>query len=183
MRPEGSSKVPSDGSWAPLGRLLGASWATFGASWAPLGASWSAKSAARPPKGLPKVSKSLPKGSQRLPKGLPKASQRPPEGLLKGSQRHPKASKRLLRIISAFGDFLESLWRPLRNYANAFRCLPLRFNGYAGIPPTPNGRPDAQQYIIYFFSFPGCCYSMAKLIFVGLCTVLAAVCSSPAAAY
>ena len=135
MRPEGSSKVPSDGSWAPLGRLLGASWATFGASWAPLGASWSAKSAARPPKGLPKVSKSLPKGSQRYPKGLPKASQRPPEGLLKGSQRHPKASKRLLRILSAFGNFLESLWRPLRNYANAFRCLPLRFNGYAVIPP------------------------------------------------
>ena len=132
MRPEGSSKVPSDGSWAPLGRLLGASWATFGASWAPLGASWSAKSAARPPKGLPKVSKSVPKGSQRSPKGLPKASQRPPEGLLKGSQRHPKASKRLLRILSAFGDFLESLWRPLRNYANAFRCTPLRFNGYAG---------------------------------------------------
>ena len=138
MRPEGSSKVPSDGSWAPLGRLLGASWATFGASWAPLGASWSAKSAARPPKGLPKVSKSVPKGSQRSPKGLPKASQRPPEGLLKGSQRHPKASKRLLRILSAFGDFLESLWRPLRNYANAFRCTPLRFNGYAVIPPTPS---------------------------------------------
>ena len=95
-----------------LGRLLGA-------SWAPLGASWS------------------PKSPQRPPKGLPKASQRPPEGLLKGSQRHPKASKRLLRILSAFGDFLESLWRPLRNYANAFRCLPLRFNGYAVIPPNP----------------------------------------------
>jgi hypothetical protein len=169
MRPEGSSKVPSDGSWAPLGRLLGASWATFGASWAPLGASWSAKSAARPPKGLPKVSKSVPKGSQRPPKGLPKASQRPPEGLLKGSQRHPKASKRLLRILSAFGDFLESLWRPLRNYANAFRCTPLRFNGYAGALGGLFRFLTLLKGILKVFFSDLCPTSLLKRIFISFC--------------
>ena len=132
MHQKGSSKVPSDRSWAPLGSFLGDFWGLLGASWGFLECQKRRKASQRAPKGLQKPPKGLPKGSQRAPKGLPKASQRHPEGLLKGSQRHPKASKRLLRILSAFGDFLESLWRPLRNYANAFRCTPLRFNGYAG---------------------------------------------------
>ena len=120
MPQKGSSKVPSDRSWAPLGSILGNFWGLLGASWGFLECQKCRKASQRPPK----------------------ASRRPPKDLLKASQRHPEASKRPLRLLSTFGDFLESFWRPLRNYANAFRCLPLRFNGYAVMPPTPPAHPS-----------------------------------------
>ena len=121
MCPKGTQKCPR----TALGRLLGHSWELLGRLLGPLGASWAPKRRLLALLGVPKAPKGLPKTSQSPLKGLPKVSQWL-------SQWPPKASTRSLRGPAAFGDFLESLWRPFRNYANAFRCLPLRFNGYAG---------------------------------------------------